>query len=533
MNKPVVKKPRLQIDILAAAVNDPTSSTARLNIPLPPEDQSVSIQFKMKVIQADIKQTDVPDHDEQNLMQGSIRPRAPVVFPPTTLQRLRGLFHTLNSHSRKIIIQRVRAELQRRLLDHIRQAQRMQSIILGDVFGDMPEHEEMQQCQEVPDEIANLIMDAINVDTPQQQETDLDPVALTRQLLQLLETTSSRDLSSTSTASSSSTRTQGAPEATATTPEIATYLRNIITQRLLGGHAEDYLQAQREVIKKLLLHVRRSTLHIRLLLMVISEFLPQPDSPQITGRQVRMGNDIFKELLQSIAGITDPLPENHFQYRPLVWMRPWSTSKDFLQWPSKRLTFLESAGDVVEVDSTPSTPEALRGWRSTGQSDDLQEPDMPAPTGGQDVDTSNKDTQTTALPDSQAAHLATLDEVDTQHASTDRENLGQAMLPTDDPHGVLQIPLEDAQEVCETPGLSHGQVREEHQAGTGECAAEDDTEDTEGVPQGGRRGNRVVSRKSTKRSARASSEGGQGSKAHKRDKGSDGSGGLHRFMVPK
>ena len=99
---------------------------------------------------------------------------------------------------------------------------------------------------------------------------------------------------------------------------------------------------------------------MRVMLSLVEEMIPQPNSPEITSQQIRNGRALFQNLTMMLGQVVPPLPENAFRYGPIGAEEATGQLTALSSLAIEIMTFLEGGGDLHDEDSGDNTPEALR-----------------------------------------------------------------------------------------------------------------------------------------------------------------------------
>ena len=146
---------------------------------------------------------------------------------------------------------------------------------------------------------------------------------------------------------------------------VANDLRDGLRDRLLHGVVEDREQSLREFVKHVVQEVQMRSFQMRVLLHLLADFLPQPNSPEITSSQIRTGKQLFEEVMRVLQHIVPTMPENTFQYQPFGIEETVPVLHHLSSLALEAMTYLEGAGDILPSDSEAEngpkpTPEAMR-----------------------------------------------------------------------------------------------------------------------------------------------------------------------------
>ena len=277
---------------------------------------------------------------------------------------------------------------------HILRVQHLQGLINEGLFGDAAMSSTTPTCS-TTDTMVDLIMD--NIDADIVTNSTLDATEIVVELLRMMD----GDEQSGEVRSSSSR--PSLPLDNLSAQQIAEYLRNHLLQQLMNGSVDDREQSLRETVKLLVHHARRSGLQLHALLLLLADLLPQPNSPEITSRQVRAGANLFKDILDMLTSVYAPPPENDFRYRPFGIDDVAQYLAGLSELAIESMSFLENADFPFEdtesepddrATETNAAPDGqlLSGTRpSTKQGRETQSTTLPA--------TSSPASSSSALPD--------------------------------------------------------------------------------------------------------------------------------------
>ena len=314
LNAPPLKCPRLQINVTVSTAGSSSSSTTRLHVPAPWDNEGVTVQLQMKVIQSTIKQDPDEDGDGTTLMQTSGSPRSTTTARLTA--RLRSLLYAVHPGLRTQVIARVRSLLQRRLRLHLSHARTLLDLILSGIMGDQATTPDNMTCPGSLDELANFIVENLQAMETSPTDSDLHERDLLANMTTALTNNDSHFVQPQRGTSSTRTTLPLVPMAGTTPTALAADIRDRLMNELMEGVIEDREQILREIAKHTVSHLQTQAFRLQTLLALLSDLLPQPNSPSITSSQINGGTSKFAQIITTMDQYVAPVPENTFQYMP-------------------------------------------------------------------------------------------------------------------------------------------------------------------------------------------------------------------------
>ena len=149
---------------------------------------------------------------------------------------------------------------------------------------------------------------------------------------------------------SSSWQQPPVPGSTAQVVEVAELLRSGIAGDLMTLEAEDQEQSRRELVMRMVEETRSLGSQLRTMLLLLPEFLPQPNRLRCCDRHVQYGADAMRRLRHDMHLAYGALFETDVGNEPfglqevVVFLQQLSTTA------IDSMTFLESGGDVLGSD---------------------------------------------------------------------------------------------------------------------------------------------------------------------------------------
>ena len=102
------------------------------------------------------------------------------------------------------------------------------------------------------------------------------------------------------------------PANVASPEAVASVLRDKLMHDLLHGVVEDREQSLRETTKHIIMELQKKAFYVRALISLLSDLLPQPNSPEITSAQIRGGLHNFQQIQHSLEQVAVPMIESRF-----------------------------------------------------------------------------------------------------------------------------------------------------------------------------------------------------------------------------
>ena len=303
LNMPKTKKTRFPLQI---TVTTPSSSlTAHIDFPDIGSEDEADVQLRLSK-----KRVEIPQEEEEaehtSLMQRTT--------PSTTeadseaIVRLQSLLEVVHPRIRGPLIRRLRALLQARLRRNLGQSRLIMQLLLRGILGDADTPGSSSASAQTTSR-AWPILHHIQNDEGQMGTNLSTKEEMLGEMVEL----QAEMLQSTGSVNTSANKPPPSlRSSTTTTPlEVANEPRDYIMQQLLDGIVDDREQSLRELVKHIITEVQRQSFNMGTLIMLLSDLLPQPNSPEITGRQVRTGRRLFgqktlREHPRSFASSTGP-----------------------------------------------------------------------------------------------------------------------------------------------------------------------------------------------------------------------------------
>ena len=389
-------RPTKRLHINITVTSRGTSSTASMDAAMPLEEP-ISITFSMQPREISAPADDPNEapapaddpngaSDQINLMQRMGRPVS--ISSESLLARIQRHMATVHPQLRSIILAALRQRLAHRLRQLLHQALDIQMVLQQEILGDQP-------CQNITSPaVSDLTEFVIN----QIDQNDHIPDAHLRELPDLLHAFQSLTATTSSTMDhdTAASSWEGPPLGTNAEDvrRVATTLRAAIMSKfvLLEGDRE---QSRREFVKSLIATMQLQGAKLHVLLLLLPDFLPQPNQVECAARHVQTGGDILRALMRDLdEAVTTECAQN-FGQEPFGLCEAVFTLAPLSSLAVEVMTFLESGGDVFASESGDDTEEHMQV--------EALEMTCVLDAGTGSLATGVEETQTTHLPTSHAA----------------------------------------------------------------------------------------------------------------------------------